>query len=159
MRMQQSAHLTYVLKCKWKCPVIINIFLRAAVNCVSTDPDGGLVRPEGLLLIDPAEEILLDGMPAAKKKKKKVTVIWSNCSSFSVIWLGGKKNKKHPSQIYRCEPSFPRRMPCPHLWAVRGLISGANERRLTGRSTQQGVGPSLWEQEACTKEWHSERGM
>lgn len=32
---------------------------------VCTDPDGGLVRPEGLLLIEPAEEVLLEGIPRA----------------------------------------------------------------------------------------------
>lgn len=43
-----------------------------------TDPDGGLVRPEGLLLIDPAEEILLDGIPRAKEGKKNKNKCESN---------------------------------------------------------------------------------
>lgn len=30
---------------------------------MSTDPDGGLVMPERLLLTEPAEEALLDGIP------------------------------------------------------------------------------------------------
>lgn len=38
--------------------------------CVCTDPDGGLVRPEGVLLTDPAEELLQDGIPRAKNIKK-----------------------------------------------------------------------------------------
>lgn len=28
-----------------------------------TDPDGGLVRPDGLLLAEPEEETLLEGIP------------------------------------------------------------------------------------------------
>ena len=40
------------------------------VVCVSTDPDGGLVRPEGLLLTEPADETLLDGIPGAKERKE-----------------------------------------------------------------------------------------
>lgn len=62
-----------------------------------TDPDGGLVRPEGLLLIDPAEEILLDGIPRAKEGKKTKTnvrviqnhvhapVVRSNRSPISIV--------------------------------------------------------------------------
>lgn len=36
---------------------------------MSTDPDGGLVMPERLLLTEPAEEALLDGIPRAKERK------------------------------------------------------------------------------------------
>lgn len=38
----------------------------SACVCPRTDPDGGLVRPEGVLFTDPAEELLEDGIPRAK---------------------------------------------------------------------------------------------
>ena len=46
--------------------------------CVCNDPDGGLVRPEGLLLIEPAEEALLDGIPRAREERKKISQSYIN---------------------------------------------------------------------------------
>ena len=36
------------------------------------------MRPEGLLLIEPAEEALLDGIPRAREERKKISQSYIN---------------------------------------------------------------------------------
>lgn len=40
-------------------------------NKVSTDPDGGLVRPDRLLLPEPEDDTLVGGIPRAIDKRTK----------------------------------------------------------------------------------------
>ncbi len=53
--------------------------------CVCTNPDGGLERPDGLFLIETAEEILLDGIPGTRQNKMRVTQEYVRVTVFCVI--------------------------------------------------------------------------
>lgn len=53
------------------------------VSVCVTDPDGGLVSPEGLLLTEPAEKALPEGIPVVREVGS--SVVHDNLTKVSLI--------------------------------------------------------------------------
>lgn len=51
------------------------------VSVCVTDPDGGLVSPEGLLLTEPAEKALPEGIPVVREVGSSVVTMTTSLKS------------------------------------------------------------------------------